>query len=212
MRYDSAMQNETKNGPFRALAPIVLGSGSPRRRELLENIGISFEVVVSKAEEPAPEKGETPVDYAKRMAHMKAAEVASRRPGEVVIGSDTVVALDDEIMGKPKDNEDALRMLTALSGKTHQVVSGVSVIMPDGKTETFAACTDVVMRQSSRDELLAYIATGEPADKAGAYAIQGIGTFLVREITGSYTNVVGLPVARLVDVLLERGAVLPQTK
>lgn len=203
--------HETKpKGPFKARTPIVLGSGSPRRRELLEDLGLDFETVVSKAEEPAPDADEEPMDYAKRMAHMKAAEVAARRPGCVVIGSDTVVALKDEIMGKPADDQDALRMLTALSGKTHQVVSGVSIVMPGGETETFAARTDVLMRESTHDELKAYIATGEPADKAGAYAIQGIGTFLVREIAGSYTNVVGLPVARMLEVLLKWDVVVPR--
>lgn len=200
---EARMENNQHPGPFRAEKTIILGSASPRRRELLENLGIEFSVAPSDADEPSPEAGESPAAYAVRMAEAKAHEVAGRHSEAVVIGSDTVVALEGEIMGKPVDDTDALRMLTALSGQTHQVVTGVAVVFPDRDPVTFAAETEVCMRSSSREELLSYIATGEPGDKAGAYAIQGIGTFLVTEISGSYTNVVGLPLAELLDVLLK---------
>lgn len=195
--------NQQHPGPFKAKKTITLGSASPRRRELLENLGIEFSVAPSEADEPRPETGESPAAYAVRMAETKAREVAGRHLDSIVVGSDTVVALEDQIMGKPADDADALRMLTALSGQTHQVVTGVAVLFPDREPVTFAAETEVCMRESSREELLSYIATGEPADKAGAYAIQGIGTFLVTEISGSYTNVVGLPLAELLETLLE---------
>lgn len=204
------MNDITHKGPFTAHLPIVLGSGSPRRKELIANLGLDFEVVISTVEEPTPLPKETPIEYAVRMAHLKGKDVAGRRQEAVVIASDTVVAIDNEIMGKPSDDMDALRMLTTLSGKTHQVVSGVSLMAPGKAPCTFSVSTDVTMRSSTHEELLAYIATGEPTDKAGAYAIQGIGTFLVTEIKGSYTNVVGLPVARVLEALSSWGIVIPR--
>lgn len=331
----------TQTGPYMSRKKIVLASGSPRRRELLANLGLDFEVIPSAATEPAPERDETPAAYAERMAELKAHDIAAHHPDAVVIGSDTVVAVDGHILGKPQDDEDALRMLRMLSGKVHEVVTGVSVILaagsdggargqeyriaqelvtiqgaekrqdantspevkksqeakkgqdankgqdakkeqnankgqdvnkslglkngletkigleatigqeakgspktkgaadpvadhrakdtgkahteqahtnhgpssntsdqPEREHHTFHASTSVTMRTSQDAELRAYIATGEPSDKAGAYAIQGIGTFLVTEISGSYTNVVGLPLARVLGVLLDGGVVV----
>ena len=118
-------------------------------------------------------------------------------------GADTIVVLDGRIMGKPRDKGDALEMLTALSGHTHQVITGYCIAIPGSPAIVKAVSTDVLMRKSTEAELRGYIETGEPMDKAGAYAIQGIGTFLVSDIQGSYTNVVGLPIARIVDTLIE---------
>ncbi|MEF2146242.1 MAG: Maf family protein [Desulfovibrionaceae bacterium] len=188
--------------------PIVLASGSPRRRDFLQALGIEFRIEPSLAEEPAPQNKETPERYAMRMARIKGEEVAARFPDAAVIAADTVVALGEVILGKPADQADALRMLQMLRGQTHQVVTGCCLFLPEGTTQSFAASTDVRMRQTSDAELLAYAATGEPMDKAGAYAIQGIGAFLVEHVHGSYTNVVGLPLARLVVILLERGVIL----
>ena len=197
-------------GPFRTHKPIVLASGSPRRRELLADLGLDFDVFPSRVEEPAPLPGEPPADYACRMAEIKTLDVAGQHPGRTVLGADTIVVLDKRIMGKPIDGQDALEMLTALSGNTHQVVTAFCLAGPDGETVTQAVSTDVDMRTSGEAELKSYIATGEPMDKAGAYAIQGIGTFLVTGIRGSYTNVVGLPLARVLEVMISWGVVAPQ--
>ena len=197
-------------GPFMVAAPLVLASGSPRRRELLADLGLEFDVHPSTLDEPQPQLGEHPVDYALRMAELKTRDVAERFPGVTVLGADTIVVLEEEIMGKPKDAEDALGMLTRLSGRTHQVVTGFTIVLPDGETVSQSVSTDVDMRVSGEAELKSYIATGEPMDKAGAYAIQGIGTFLVTAIRGSYTNVVGLPLARVLEVLASRGAIAPR--
>lgn len=198
---------EKTQGPFTTTGPIVLASGSPRRRELLSDLGLDFTVHPSSAEEPAPDLGEKPFDYVLRMAEMKTLDVAKNYEGQTILGADTIVVLDDRIMGKPQSKLDALEMLTALSGQTHQVITGFCIVLPDGSKICKAVSTDVDMRVSSEAELMGYIDTGEPMDKAGAYAIQGIGTFLVTAIRGSYTNVVGLPVARMLDILLSCGIV-----
>lgn len=190
--------------------PIVLASGSPRRRDFLASLGLEFRVAPSLAEEPKPTPGDSPESYAQRMAEMKGREVAERYPDCVIIAADTVVALEGILLGKPDNDEDAMRMLQLLSGRTHQVVTGCSLLLPGGESAVFHASTDVRMRAAAREELAAYVATGEPADKAGAYAIQGIGAFLVEHVHGSYTNVVGLPLARVLEVLLEWGVVMPQ--
>jgi len=200
----------TKTGPFINRSPIVLASGSPRRRELLSDLGLTFDVHPSPLEEPAPKPDESPADYVLRMAELKTLDVAGKFRGATVIGADTAVVLGNRIMGKPRSKLDALDMLEALSGETHQVVTGFCVVLPDGAILSEAVSTDVDMRVSTEDELMSYIETGEPMDKAGAYAIQGVGTFLVTAIRGSYTNVVGLPVARLLEVLSKYGIVTPE--
>ncbi|MEF2231964.1 MAG: Maf family protein [Pseudodesulfovibrio sp.] len=199
------------SGPFTAASPLVLASGSPRRRELLSDLGLEFHVEPSPLPEPAPLPGEAASDYARRMAELKTRDVAARFPDSTVLGADTIVVLDGAIMGKPKDANDALAMLSRLSGRTHQVVTGFTVILPDGATVSQSVSTDVDMRVSGEAELKSYVATGEPMDKAGAYAIQGVGTFLVTAIRGSYTNVVGLPVARVLEILLDRNVVIPRS-
>lgn len=206
-------------GAYRSLSPLVLGSGSPRRRELLGSLGLDFEVCPSNAPEPPPLPGEEPEAYARRMAHMKTMDVVVLYPQAVVLGADTIVvppAGDDgpAVLGKPtahdgrSADEDALDMLTRLSGRTHRVITGCCLAIAGQQSPiSLAVTTFVTMRTSTRQELAAYIATGEPHDKAGAYAIQGMGAFLVTSIEGSYTNVVGLPVPEIAALLLKSGLI-----
>lgn len=201
-------------GAYRTLSALVLGSSSPRRRELLGSLGLEFEVCPSNAPEPPPHPGEEPEAYARRMARQKTMDVAALYPEATVLGADTIVVLpgaqgkDALVLGKPADEADALDMLGRLSGREHLVITGCCLALP-GRPEPlcFAVSTKVFMRASSREELAAYIATGEPADKAGAYAIQGLGGFLVERVEGSYTNVVGLPVTECAAALLEHGVI-----
>lgn len=188
---------------------IVLASASPRRRDLLSQVGVRFAVVPSRApEELLP--GETPEEHVIRLARDKAREVASRSgvPGRWFIGSDTIVLRDGTILGKPRDAEDAAAMLRSLSGRTHQVLSGYCVLdRASGAEISRAVSTAVRFRELTPPEIAGYIATGEPMDKAGAYAIQGIGAFMVPSIEGSYTSVVGLPLCEVVEALEKLGAV-----
>jgi len=194
--------NIQQAGPFKTCKPIILASGSPRRSELLADLGLEFEIHPSQMDEPPPESTEDPLEYAKRMAKMKALDVAKLFPGRNVLGADTIVVLNGRIMGKPCDKNDALEMLTSLSGNIHQVITGFCLHLVEGTSIIEAVSTDVTLRDSTKEELKGYIETGEPMDKAGAYAIQGIGTFMVTGIKGSYTNVVGLPVALVLDALI----------
>ena len=179
---------------------IIVASSSPRRREFLKQLGLSFKVVPPRVDEQ-PEKREEPGHFAWRLAVDKALDVASRvGPRPIVIAADTIVVLGKTILGKPKDEVDARRMLKMLSGRGHEVITGVCV-MQGRKKRSFVTSTDVEFKKLTTQEIDFYVASGEPMDKAGAYAIQGIGSFLVRSIRGSYTNVVGLPVAELLDVL-----------
>jgi len=200
----------SKQGPFRALLPLVLASASPRRQALLAGQGLGFEVVPSTLKEPAPEPGEAPADYAARMARIKGQDIAARHPDKVIVSADTIVVRDSSILGKPKDTADALNMLTALAGRWHEVMTGFCVLRHgDGVSLCRTVTTRVHMADNSRDMLQAYIATGEPMDKAGAYGIQGIGAFLVDEVQGSYTNVVGLPLREVIDILVSYGVIVP---
>jgi len=181
---------------------IVLASASPRRSELLELAGITFRVAPADIpEEPLP--GEEAVAHALRLAEEKARAAAQRESsGRFFIGADTIVVLDGQIMGKPVDEMDAARMLNALSGKKHQVVTAFSVL--DRHSDVCvqrAVQTQVLFKHLSQQEILDYVKTGCPMDKAGAYAIQGGAAHFVREIQGSYTNVVGLPTCELVEIL-----------
>lgn len=185
---------------------IILASASPRRAELLESAGIRFEVVPGHIDE-TPLPGELPVDHVLRLAREKAAEVALRETGRIFIGADTIVLCDGEIMGKPRDNDDAKRMLAKLSGRTHQVITGFALMdRRDGRTITRAVSTDVSFKPLQEAEIAVYVATGCPLDKAGAYAIQGGAAYMVARIDGSYTNVVGLPLCEVVEALRELGA------
>jgi septum formation protein len=181
---------------------LVLASASPRRRELLAQAGFTFTVTPASIPED-PQPGENPVSYVTRLAREKAEAVFARLQSEIVVlGADTtVVAPNGEILGKPADATDAARMLRLLSGATHQVITGVAVVSSSG-TETAAGVTHVTMLTLSDEEIAAYIATGEPMDKAGAYAIQGRAARWIPRIHGCYFNVVGLPLA-LVSGMLE---------
>ena len=183
----------------RIMSRIVLASASPRRRELLKQIGLKFDIMPSHIEEVL--RGDSPAENVKGLAMDKAKDIYDQLTSEgvkdlLVIGADTVVALEQEILGKPKDEEDALRMLRFLQGNTHQVYTGVCLITSNG-IESFYGKTDVTMYPATDEQLKAYIATSEPMDKAGGYGVQGLGAVLVQKIHGDYNNVVGLPVAEI---------------
>ena len=184
---------------------IVLASGSPRRRQLLEQIGLTgFRVLPSDADESLPD-GIAPGKAVERLSARKGAAVAAQaRPGALVIAADTVVALDGAILGKPRDRAEAEAMLTALSGRTHQVYTGVTLLQ-DGRRLTEHEVTAVTFRPLSPEEIAAYVSTGEPMDKAGAYGIQGLGALLVERLEGDYFNVMGLPLCRLGEMLAQFG-------
>lgn len=184
---------------------LVLASGSPRRRELLRSVGLEFEVVVSSIEEQARPQEAAP-DYVMRLAADKAADVAARRPQDWVIAADTIVCLDGQILEKPRDREDAIRILGALAGKQHVVYTGLTLYNSEaGYCDVRVSTTKVQMASLSRNEIEWYVDTGEPMDKAGAYAVQGIGAMLVECIEGNYTNVVGLPLSVLFDMMRKAG-------
>ena len=189
-----------------ARPPLILASASPRRRELLESAGLRFSVVPSDAIESIRE-GEAPDELVRRLAREKAAVVAERAPDAVILAADTVVALGAALLEKPVDGEDARRMLRALSGKAHQVWTGVA-IADGGRLQDFCVRTEVRFRDLSDEEIGAYVASGEPMDKAGAYGIQGRAAAFVVGIQGSYTNVVGLPLAETL-VALRAFAIVP---
>ena len=182
-------------------SPLVLASGSPRRRELLAQAGYRFEIQVSSvAESRRPD--EDAIRFATRLAREKAENVFARHaPGVVVLGADTVVVCDGEVMGKPADAADATRMLLRLSGRTHQVVTGVALVWSEASAQVAAELTHVTMRTISPQEVSDYVAGGEPMDKAGAYAIQGYAGRWIPRINGCYFNVVGLPLALVTSLL-----------
>lgn len=186
---------------------IILASGSPRRREILQGVGATFKIMISDAEEII-DASLPPYFTAEKLSLLKASDIASKLSAEgkeaVVIGADTIVVKDGEILTKPKDKDDAIRMLTLLSGKSHEVITGVTVIdTKTAKSESFYESTKVYFKKLTEDEILAYTETTEPYDKAGSYAIQGKGALLIEKIEGDYFNVVGLPVCRLSCVLKE---------
>ena len=181
----------------------ILASQSPRRKELLKRAGYAFEIIVSDVDETMPQEAR-PGDAVEILARRKALAVATQHPGAVVLGCDTVVALDDLILGKPATEAEAAEMLRRLSGKTHTVYSGVCVT--DGTRETvFHTATGVTFYPLSDAAIQSYVATGEPMDKAGAYGIQGLGCVLVKSISGDYSNVVGLPLSESARVLASFG-------
>jgi len=184
---------------------IILASASPRRAELLRSAGIPFTVDVANIAEDA-HPGERPVEHAERLAREKAEVVAKRNRGKIVLGADTIVVVDDHMLGKPGDRADAARMLRLLSGRSHQVITGVSlVVLETGsrKLDTRSEKTTVHFAPLTPTDIEMYVATEEPMDKAGAYAIQGIASRWIIKIEGDYANVVGLPVA-LVWKMLQR--------
>ncbi len=179
--------------------PLILASASPRRSELLRNANIAFTVEPAHVlEEPLP--NERPLDYAQRLARDKARTIFARHPNDAVLGADTVVVVDAHLLEKPTDERDAERMLQLLSGRTHQVITGIFLVAP-GFAQTATEVTQVRFSPLSKVEIAEYVRTGEPMDKAGAYAIQGIASRWVERIEGCYFNVVGLPVPQVYRML-----------
>ena len=178
---------------------LVLASGSPRRREILEQIGVKFRVSVSGEEEKPT--AENPLDFPRENASQKALAVSKKDPSAVVLGFDTLVFLDGQPLGKPRDKQDALRMLKSLNGRSHKVITGVAVAHGGMLLDASQEETEVFFRGCSLQELDEYVNSLDPMDKAGAYGIQTSGARLIRSIRGCYYNVVGLPVARTLDML-----------
>lgn len=183
--------------------PIILASQSPRRRELLSLYGIPFVVDPSQADEENVQG--TCAERVLKLAQAKCAEVVARHPNDVVLAADTLVCLNDEIMGKPKDEEDAFRMLRLLSGNVHQVHTGMCLHLPDGRVFSGVDTVTVHFLPITDEEIRRYIATGETADKAGAYGVQGKGGVFVSRLEGSPTGVIGLPLGLLTQFFREAG-------
>lgn len=180
--------------------PLILASASPRRKDLLSMAGIPFTIQAMPTDETI-QAGTSPEDAVCQLALRKSQAVAHSNPTSAVLAADTIVALQGTIFGKPATRGDAFSMLSRLSGQTHQVFTGVCLLLPDGTQELFFERTDVVFYPLTAQEINAYIATGEPMDKAGAYGIQGKGAILVKQIQGDFYNVVGLPLARVIRTL-----------
>jgi septum formation protein len=189
---------------------LVLASASPRRQELLRNAGISFVVQATDIPE-VPQEGEAPRAFAERMAQEKALAVFRRRPDDFVLGADTIVVVEKQILGKPRDTADGARMLGLLSSRTHEVITGVCLVGPQSKNQkdfedVRSETTLVTMETLTTDDIQSYLLTGEPMDKAGAYAIQGRASRWISRIEGDYFNVVGLPVSLVYKMLREHGS------
>ena len=195
---------------FTARVPLILASASPRRQEFLHQLGLDFDTLPACIDE-TPLVDEAPATFARRMARSKAEHIAELHPEACIIAADTVVCLDGVIFGKPAHAEEALAMLGQLQGHTHQVISGLALVL---RRRCIHECTTETTRvrfdQFDEPILKAYVNSGDPLDKAGAYGIQGQGTFLVRDIEGSYSNVVGLPVNQMVRLLLAHDLILPR--
>ncbi len=186
---------------------LILASESPRRYELLKQVGLDLEVIPSRVAEDSL-GAELPREHVLRLAEAKAAEVAAQYADRWVIAADTIVCINGSILGKPKDREEAAEMLRRLSGREHRVWTGFSVCHAvKGKSDREVAQTAVRIKPLSPAEIIWYVQTGEPFDKAGGYAIQGIGSFMIESIQGSYTNVIGLPLCELIRMLTRLGAI-----
>lgn len=187
-------------------ARVVLASASPRRAELLTQVGIPFTVVVSSVDETV-DLGLSPAEFAEQLALQKAATVAADQPGaDIVIGADTIVVRDEEILGKPKNAEDAARMLGMLSGRMHEVMTGWGIVDPKGGRQVSGvARSRVLFHRFDQETIIRYVATGEPLDKAGAYAIQGKAGLFVKSIEGDYAAIVGLSISALGQALRQFG-------
>jgi len=180
---------------------LILASGSPRRKALLEDLGLDFDIQIANVDE-CPLPGENPEAHCVRLAVEKSEAIAASHPDALTLGADTAVVVDQAILGKPADKAEARRMLTTISGRWHTVVTAFALRCPEKGIEIERAVkSDVFIRKLSDAQVRWYIETGEPMDKAGAYAIQGVGASLVREVKGSYTCVVGLPLAETVEEL-----------
>ncbi len=185
---------------------LVLASKSSRRYEFLKQLGLDFDVIPSKVAEDFTQ-GESPKEYVIRLAEAKALDVGDRYPDRWVIAADTAVYVNGVTLGKPKNTDEAVDMLLRLSGKEHSVITGFSVLHSrNGRRDRRAVETMVKVKPLTVDEMRWYVRTGEPFDKAGGYAIQGIGSFMIESIRGSYTNVVGLPMCEVIEMLLRLGA------
>ncbi len=180
----------------------ILASASPRRKEIFARLHIPFDIVTSDVVETSVQAS-TVEDYVKEVALLKARDVAKRTPNQVVIGADTIVAKDNNLLHKPTNHDEALSHLRTLSGTFHDVLTAVAIIEEDGKETAFVEKTRVIFKKVSDELLEAYIETGDPFDKAGGYGIQTDGVFLVDRIEGDYLNVVGLPLASLYEQLIE---------
>ena len=180
---------------------VILASASPRRKEIFQNTKLNFDIQKSDIEEVILEN-ESPEDMVVRLAYEKAFDVAKRNTDRLVIGADTIVALDNEVLGKPKDQNEAYQMIKRLSNKTHKVITGISLInLKENKIIKDYVVSFVTFKDLSEDSIKDYINTNESLDKAGAYGIQGYGALLVKNIQGDYFNIVGLPISRLSDLL-----------
>lgn len=187
---------------------IVLASGSPRRKELMEMLGVEDLLVIPAKGEECPPEGAGPEELVKALSFQKAAEVAAiRESGDVIIGADTIVWVDGRVFGKPHSEEEACRMLSTLSGRSHEVYTGVTVIK-DSNVISRAERSLVSFRKLSEREIEAYVKSGEPMDKAGAYGAQGKAALFVRGIEGDFFNVMGLPLCMLGEMLKEQGVVI----
>ena len=188
--------------------PLILASSSPRRQELIRALGLPYQVKVSDVDETTPDDW-SPAQIVETLAVRKAQAVAEQlKPDEqgTVIGADTIVVIDNRVLGKPKDERDAEFMLQLLQGRTHLVYSGVACLNPaDGRLSVAHRITDVHMKPLTEKQIARYVASGEPMDKAGSYAIQGLGATIVESIEGCYFNVVGLPLSLLANMLAEFG-------
>ncbi|MBU0729180.1 MAG: septum formation protein Maf [Proteobacteria bacterium] len=199
------------SGVFTVKGRLILASASPRRRRFLDELGLAFDIGIPAIDE-SPIKGELPEDFVQRMSREKALCLAATNPESWVLGADTIVVHDKEILGKPEGADQAVSMLQRLSGSGHDVWTGFCLCR--GKTESLicqAVCTKVQFIAAADDIIRSYVKTGEPLDKAGAYGIQGLGGFLVKKIVGSYSNVVGLPMAEVVSEMLSHGVIEPKT-
>ena len=191
---------------------LILASKSPRRSELLRQVGLEFEVIPSGVEENFV-KGESPQGHVIRLAEAKARQVGSKYPERWVVAADTIVYINGSLLGKPDNRQEALEMLRCLSGQEHWVLTGFAVChLAKGKADKEAVQTAVKMKKLDPVEMEWYVQTGEPFDKAGGYAIQGIGSFMIESIRGSYTNVVGLPLCELIRMLGRLGAIATHPK
>ncbi len=180
---------------------IILASASPRRKEILGNTNLKFEVIKSDIDEVIlPE--ESPCQVVMRLAYEKSMDISYNNKNKLIIGADTIVCLDNIILGKPKDKLDAIEMIKKLSGRTHQVITGISLINLDANKKIIDyVVSNVKFKKLSHEDIMDYIQTNESLDKAGAYGIQGYGALLVEEIKGDYFNIVGLPISKLSDLL-----------
>jgi septum formation protein len=186
---------------FTSKEAFILASASPRRKELFSLLGLPFDIVTSNVEETSVQASSASI-YVEQVALLKTRDVAQHQRGKIVIGADTIVSFNDQLLHKPKTKEEAYAHLRTLSGQVHEVMTAVAIVLPNGEEHTFVEKTAVHFRPIDERLMDAYIASGDPFDKAGGYGIQTDGALFVKKIDGDYNNVVGLPIASLVDKLL----------